>query len=540
MITQKFHSRRSNRRCAGGLWAGIQHNRIRPCGDTVGPVTDGGRADHRLQVLITGGLHDRPWFEAPFNPADYGYSQNEYFYSGTATAYGTTGPPAPYETRMLVYAPTNPAKFSGNVIVEWDNVTLQTDLPIEFTWLYPQILATGDAYVEITAQQAGVCGNGLTGQPVVSVSGVSVPVCNPLSLKGYDPVRYAPLVHPGDAYSYDIFSQGAEALLNPTGVRPLGDLHVEHLIAIGESQSAIELDDYIRFGADAAAQVFDGFLIDADAHSVQPASYRVPTIHLWSEESAQPVASTSGPNSRIWEVAGMAHVDSWALDQISQELAASELDTPQVSMAQEQATEATDADYGQEGPTVTAATEFPRRFAVDAAVADLETWVDTGTPAPSAPPLEFSAAGPILETAPTAPDLPIGPDLIATNINALGLIGSPLALERDAYGNAIGGLRLPVISVPVDTYNGDDGVLVGTSAPLSPTTLESLYPTHADYVADMIAATKTDISDRYLTAQDGVSLVTMACSSSIPDWGTTPTAEQPAACHDPGAALGVG
>ena len=37
----------------------------------------------------TGGLHDRPWFEAPFNPADYGYSQNEYFYSGTATAYGT-------------------------------------------------------------------------------------------------------------------------------------------------------------------------------------------------------------------------------------------------------------------------------------------------------------------------------------------------------------------------------------------------------------------------------------------------------------------
>ena len=39
---------------------------------------------------------------------------------------------------MLVYAP-NPAKFSGNVIVEWNNVTLQTDLPVEFNWLYPQI-----------------------------------------------------------------------------------------------------------------------------------------------------------------------------------------------------------------------------------------------------------------------------------------------------------------------------------------------------------------------------------------------------------------
>ena len=295
---------------------------------------------------------------------------------------------------------------------------------------------------------------------------------------------------------------------------------------------------------------FDEFLIDGGAHSVQPSSYRVPTIHLWSEESAQPVASTSGPNSRIWEIAGMAHVDSWALDQISQELAASELDTPQVSMAQQQATEATEAtteateateaDYAQEGPTVTAATEFPRRFAVDAALADLETWVDTGTPAPSAPPPEFSAAGPILETAPTAPDLPIGPDPIATNINALGLIGSPLALERDAYGNAVGGLRLSIISVPVASYNGDDGVLVGTSTPFPPATLYSLYPTHADDVADMFAATKADISERYLTAQDGVSLVTMACSSSIPAWGTTPTAEQPAARHDSGSALGVG
>lgn len=55
----------------------------------------------------------------------------------------------------------------------------------------------------------------------------------------------------------------------------------------------------------------------------------------------------------------------------------------------------------------------------------------------------------------------------------------------------------------------------------------------------MIAATKTDVSERYLTAQDGVSLVTMACSSATPAGGTTPTAEQPAACHDPGAALGV-
>ena len=34
-------------------------------------------------------------------------------------------------------------------------------------------------------------------------------------LKAWDPARYAPLAHPGDAYSYDIFSQAARAIRQP-------------------------------------------------------------------------------------------------------------------------------------------------------------------------------------------------------------------------------------------------------------------------------------------------------------------------------------
>jgi len=48
---------------------------------------------------------------------------------------------------------------------------------------------------------------------------------------------------------------------------------------------------------------------------------------------------TSRPKSRIWEVTGMAHIDSWWLDQTSKELAAGELDAPQVSADQQQITE---------------------------------------------------------------------------------------------------------------------------------------------------------------------------------------------------------
>jgi hypothetical protein len=487
---------------------------------------------------ITGGVHNRPWFQAPFNPADYGYSQKEYFYSGTATSFGVTAPPARYQTRMLVYAPTDPAKFSGNVIVEWNNVTLQADVPVHFTYMYPQLLANGDAIVEITAQQAGLCGLGLSGKPLVSLLGVvSVAVCNPLSVKGYDPVRYAPLVHPGDSYSYDIFSQGAQALLHPKGVSPLGGLQVKRLIASGQSQSAVELDHYILDGADGAAKLFDGFLIDGDVQAVLPASYRVPTIHLWSEESAQPVASTSGPNHRIWSVAGMAHSDAWWLAQSIQGLAASELNLPQVSRAQHQVTEAALSDYGQAGIIDTFPTRFPRRFVVDAALTALQTWIHTGLPAPSAPPLELSGVGEVLQSGPRTPVLPAGLDILPSGINALGLIGSPLALERDANGIAKGGLRLSWITVPVASYNGTDGVLVGTSVPLL--NLHSLYPTHAKYVADMIAATRTNVADRFLTGVDAVSLITMACSSAIPEWGTTPADQQPAACRNPKAALGI-
>jgi hypothetical protein len=32
------------------------------------------------------------------------------------------------------------------------------------------------------------------------------------ALKSWDPIRYAPLLHPGDNYCYDIYSQAAQAI----------------------------------------------------------------------------------------------------------------------------------------------------------------------------------------------------------------------------------------------------------------------------------------------------------------------------------------
>ena len=107
---------------------------------------------------------------------------------------------------------------------------------------------------------------------------------------------------------------------------------------------------------------------------------------------------------------------------------------------------------------------------------------------------------------------------------------APFTLNRDSSGVAIGGLRLPVITVPVADYNGDDCVLLGTSTPLAAATLHGLYPTHADYVAKMVTATRAAVRERYMTAQDGVDLLQRACASAIPDWGVTAPGDQPSDC----------
>src|SRR5215468_9056360 len=71
-----------------------------------------------------------------FDLSEVGYTQEEFFISGTATAYTSANPltsdgkwtatpasTAPYKTRILVYKPTNPQKFNGTVVVEWLNVS---------------------------------------------------------------------------------------------------------------------------------------------------------------------------------------------------------------------------------------------------------------------------------------------------------------------------------------------------------------------------------------------------------------------------------
>src|SRR5262249_42210722 len=128
---------------------------------------------------------------------------------------------AAYTTRVLVRRPTNPAKFNGVVLVEWLNVSIGADVAVDFGYLNRELLDQGYIYVGVSAQKVGVEAS-----------------------KSSDTDRYGSLNHPGDEYSYDMFSQAGRAVLANQLFAPAYAVH--GMLADGESQSAGRMTTYIN------------------------------------------------------------------------------------------------------------------------------------------------------------------------------------------------------------------------------------------------------------------------------------------------------
>jgi hypothetical protein len=408
---------------------------------------------------------------AAFDVTKYGYVQQEYFIAGTANAYrqvpGTTlssngnwrvqkRSSAAYKTRILVTRPASQAKFSGNVVVSWSNVTAG----FEITGLAPTSLSDGDAMVSVSAQQVGIDGTPQTPQN---------------GLRGWDPKRYGSLHHPGDDYSYDIFGQAAEAVgpNRATGpVDPMGGLRVTHVFATGGSQSAMRLTSYLD-GIQPLTHVFDGALLfvnfgyaapfvtsaattaqaGIDVKIVKDVRIRsdlgIPVILITTESEATslyPVRQANTSTFRTWEVAGAAHGGSaGSSSYIATVFIRDGLAIPKGLGSTSGA------------PSGVLPDSVSYLFVGHTAQVDLEGWA-RGRAAP-----------------------PIFPFM---DIN-----GNPPAIVRDKFGNAVGGIRLPELQVPIATYNGSAGgndqlaALSGSTRPFSHAMLIQLYGTRANYVA---------------------------------------------------------
>ncbi|MDP4917460.1 MAG: alpha/beta hydrolase domain-containing protein, partial [Haliea sp.] len=121
---------------------------------------------------------------------------------------------ANYRTRVVIYRPINDAEFSGTVLLEWLNVTAGFDTGPSYGSGHVEMLRQGHVWVGVSAQRVGI-------------EGSSTPVA-PLHLKAINPARYGSLEHPGDSYSYDMFTQAARDLRSPGEVDMLDRLQVDY------------------------------------------------------------------------------------------------------------------------------------------------------------------------------------------------------------------------------------------------------------------------------------------------------------------------
>jgi hypothetical protein len=417
-----------------------------------------------------------------------GYVESEYLLTGTAASYrqeGTWGPDGRWNmsvsqpdqsfvTRLLVVRPSDPDRFSGTVWVEWLNVTGGCDAPVSMVQAHDQVVVSGAAWVGVSAQRVGVD-----------------------ALKQLAGNRYSALDLSSDELSYDIYAQAGQAVRDDPAL--LGGVSARWLLGVGDSQSALRLTTYLNAWHD-QSQPFDGFIVhsrfttgapigdglmDTTATRIRDDVTR-PVLQLQTEvdvgldlDSLVPglgtwegVRQSDRGNVHTWEVAGAAHADQYLLTRAGTDLSPH----PLALLAPTSSTDPVN--------------DFPFHYAANAAFAALERWVTTGQRPASTPPIE----------------------------TVEGII------QRDADGNALGGLRLPDIDVAISQYNATPspdiaGALFGSSRRFTPRDLQVRYGSSREYVAAYRASADAAVAAHVMTPMDrdaGVAAATAVAFTSPP------------------------
>lgn len=423
-----------------------------------------------------------------------GYTQSEFFLYGLADAYRPVAPLTTdgrwqverdpdhsgvgFQTRMVVHRPADPDRFNGTVVIEWMNVTAGADLPNEWTSAHNEFVRAGAVWIGLSAQVVGVN-----------------------YLKSCCGGRYAQLNHPGDSYSYDIFSWAARVVR--AGGDVLGGLTPQRVIGTGESQSASRLVTYVN-AVHPLVDLYDGFLLHSRGASASPLSQSplpsvpAPSPSLIRDDLDEPVfvvqaeddvirsaLATRQPDTatfRMWEMAGTAHADQYMIGVGFTDLGDGAGTVRMLELLLDPGPPA--------GGCAKPSNAGPTHWILQAAFHHLDRWVRDGTPPPVAEPLQVAST-------------------------------SPVVLARDADGNALGGVRSPHVDAPVATVDGLNSGggfcgLFGSTTPFTAARLAELYPDNQAFLDAWGAAIVDAVGDGFLLPADGWELYLAALSLPVP------------------------
>lgn len=448
----------------------------------------------------------------PIDLAAQQYVEEEFVVRGRARTYdwaadgslSTRTEPTPYATRVLVRRPAASAKFSGRVVVELLNPTNQFDLQIGWSLSYDQFMREGDAWV------------GITSKPVAVVA-----------LQNFDPKRYAELSWANalpasdprncamvardssqateNGLVWDIFRQVGALVRSPGAQNLLGGLSAKRVYGFGYSQTGSFLATYASafHAVDVRERgaLFDGYLIGtsfgvtavnqcatapmASDPRAQLRNVGVPVFRVMTQSDYRAVTTppedgdTREHSFRYYEIAGAGHATPMELDQGGPK--ESDLMRARVPLP---ATECTPPGLSTPFPR----SRFPLGMLFNALWRNLDAWVSKNELPPKGTPMAR-------------------PDALV-----------------DEHGNARGGLRTPYVDVPTSSWFGNAGdratnlicYLAGYEVPFDAAKLRTLYPTHADYVAKVVASANALVAERVLTREDADRIVAEAERAPIP------------------------
>ena len=423
------------------------------------------------------------------------YVEEEFFVSGSGNAYdwaqdGTLSVLAsslPYTTRIMVRRPVNASRFSGNVVVELINNSRTYDWPMAWSVLFPHILESGHAYVGISIRPRGID-----------------------SMKKFNAVRYEPLSFaapqqpcPGNAAAdrredvhWDIISQVGALLKTPRSSGPLAGFNVERMYVTADDGDVAPYVNAIHAHANMpnGRSIFDGSLHKGNAYPVRinacaqapgatdprrkDRGANVPVVRLLSEGDVltsfnmrRDDSDAPGDLYRLYEVAGSSHMDASYYRHLP-------LVDDQTKMGQPAFTSAWPLAYKCE--IEIPITDAPLyRYAMNAALNNVDRWVREGRPAPHAERVGVRNGG-----------------------------TAQAEFVFDDFGNAVGGVRNPYLDVPAATYHaktpgpGVCGNLLNIK-PFDWARLEKLYGSHQAYAAKVGQAVDRLVQQGWLTRADG-------------------------------------
>jgi hypothetical protein len=363
---------------------------------------------------------------------------------------------------MIVRRPAPPSKFNGTVLMEWLNVTLGYDIDAAWAAGSDHFIRRGYAWIGVSAQRVGVT-----------------------ALKSWSPSRYGILdVTQGgtiltDALSFDIFSQAAQAVRSPAGISPMGALHVEVILAVGVSQSAIRGLAPYHNSIHPLANVFDGFFLVGGGGLLRT-DLSVKSFKGLSETDIAAGGNQVGvsqPDSdhfRRWEVAGTAHYDDW----VQQTLFPLQTRDGVLQIP---------ANFPCSLPPFS---RIPYHFVFNAAIDHMVRWVKNNIAPPTAPEITRDAS-------------------------------SPTLVGRDNYGNTLGGIPLSQHAVPTAVNTGVNFPatnacrLFGSYQPFDEATLDALYRNHGAYVSRVLNLTLENLLRGFLEQEDAELTIQEAAHSGI-------------------------